>query len=208
MLVAIDKDTNNRIEAPSFTNGHQIRMQFPHLKCPFCESDVFPRDRQGFLLHFVHKTGCTTTLEHHPESIEHLKGKAYLAQRLSQELKQHGSIDVFLEYVIPEAGEHGRIADVAAVFPTGYVLVYECQLASITTDQLQKRTDDYASAGADVVWWFGKAANNYTNKEWSLANFGVYLELGFNFTTEFSEVSHTNDSELQCFGIHQTVGVD
>lgn len=120
---------------------------------------------------------CPTKLGHHPESPEHLRGKAHLAQLLKDALVGYSSAPVFLEYPLPEAGQHGRIADVAVVFPSGYVLVYECQLASISVEEISQRTTDYANAGVEVVWFLGGKASTPTIQDWCIDQFGVCYQL-------------------------------
>jgi Competence protein len=112
---------------------------------------------------------------YHPESLEHFAGKLALAEYLKAELSEQSDVEVIIEYPIPEAGEHGRIADVAAVFPSGWVLVYECQLAAITPELLEQRTKDYASVGADVLWFLGGKANSIPNITWCEEYFGNCL---------------------------------
>lgn len=150
-----------RVESLDFPSGHEIRLKYKpdDLTCPFCGGQVFPRDRQGFILHFVHRTDCTSSLGYHPESPEHLQGKMLLRNYLKHQLKRFSDVSVYLEYPIPNAGDHGRIADVAAVFPFGWILVYECQISPITHDEIKKRTEDYRNAGADVIWFLGDRAS-------------------------------------------------
>jgi len=62
-------------------------------------------------------------------------------------------------------------------FPTGWRVAHEVQLASITTEHLQERTNDYTLAGIDVVWWLGKSADTETNRAWCRCTFGYALSL-------------------------------
>jgi competence protein CoiA len=199
-LVAIHPATQTRIESLDFSSGLEIRSKYPvkELRCPFCDGEVYPRDRQGFVLHFAHnKGGCSTQLGHHPESREHLRGKAYLAQLLKLALSGYSSAPVFLEYPLPEAGQHGRIADVAAVFPSGYILAYECQLASISVEEIQQRTIDYANAGVDVVWWLGGRANTPIIRDWCIQEFGFCYQLHSLTETPFVTQENNLTRQLQ-----------
>lgn len=196
-LVAIHPPTQSRIESLDFSSGLDIRSKYPakELRCQFCGGEVYPRDRQEFVLHFAHKGGCSTKLGYHPESREHLQGKAYLAQLLKNSLSGYSSAPVFLEYPLPEAGQHGRIADVAVVFPSGYVLAYECQLANICVEEISQRTTDYAKAGAEVVWWIGGRANTPSIRDWCIQEFRVFYQL--HELTEIPFVTRENEFTRQ-----------
>lgn len=172
-LVALDESTGEKIISLDFESANEIRAKFKSLTCPFCKERLIPRGRLDYVLHFVHPKSCTSQMEHHPESPEHLFGKRKLYELLKKELQEYTDVHPTLEYPIPEAGERGRIADVAAVFPTGYVLVYECQLASISVAELAQRTEDYVNAGVDVVWFLGKNADTPTNRDWCIRELGV-----------------------------------
>jgi competence CoiA-like predicted nuclease len=171
---------NTRICTLDFKDAHEIRSKYSKgtLTCPFCKQLVHIRQREGYLTHFVHNSPCSTKLEHHPESIEHSLGKEVLSKHLKEQLKNY-EVDVQIEYPIPEAGANGRIADVAAIYKTGYVLIYECQLAAITTDKLEQRTTDYEREGCDVIWWFGKAADTEANHNWAKSRHSVSYKLLF-----------------------------
>lgn len=171
---------NNRICSLDFENAHEIRLKYNKgsLTCPFCQQIVHPRQRENYIVHFVHNSQCPTTLEHHPESIEHLLGKAALAKHLKKQVEKY-DVEVCLEYPIPEAGKNGRIADVAAIYKTGYVLIYECQLASITTEKLEQRTMDYEKEGCEVIWWLGKGADTEANHNWAKSRHSISYRLLF-----------------------------
>jgi hypothetical protein len=117
--------------------------------------------------HFAHRprTECDTRWAWHPESEEHLLGKTVIAQRVREEYADHEGMRV--EYEVPIA-EVWRIADVMAIFPNGWRIAHECQLASITVEDLQERTEDYLHAGVDVCWWLGKSAATGANREWCI----------------------------------------
>jgi competence CoiA-like predicted nuclease len=171
---------NIRICTLDFKDAHEIKSKYNKgsLTCPFCKQIVHPRAREGYVPHFVHNSVCPTKLEHHPESREHLLGKEALFKHLKEQVKNY-EVEVQIEYPLPEAGEHGRIADVAAIYKTGYVLIYECQLAAITTDKLEQRTIDYEREGCEVIWWFGKAADTEANRNWAKSRYSVSYQLLF-----------------------------
>jgi competence protein CoiA len=109
MLIAIHKQSGEKVKAAKYATGHTIRSQFPlgELICPFCEEVVFARERKGFVLHFVHRHPCTSTIDRHPESPEHEQGKFEIAKFLQQQIKDDPNkcAKVEVEYRLPECGE-------------------------------------------------------------------------------------------------------
>jgi competence CoiA-like predicted nuclease len=85
-------------------------------------------------------------------------------------------VPIHLEYHLPEVG---RIADVAQLFPNGWIVVHEIQLAGITTLSLTERTQDYMTAGCDVIWYLGNNADTPANREWAkrFQGFIAHVEL-------------------------------
>jgi competence CoiA-like predicted nuclease len=173
-LRALYLPTNTVISASDFSSSLEIRKTYPKeaIVCPFCKTQMTPIKRRNSILYFRHNQKCSSSMEYHPESYQHLLGKTILAKHLKNELAGVSDVEVIVEYPIPEAGENGRIADVAAIFPTGFIIVYECQLASITTEMLEKRTKDYEKAGVDVTWFLGEKAASQSNKDWCIEYFG------------------------------------
>ena len=188
--------SGNRVYSIDFDSAHEIRDTYKSgsLQCRFCDETVFPRQRGNSIVHFFHKRKCSTQLEHHPESIEHLMGKAALADHLGKQTRKYNT-QIVIEYPIPQVGEHGRIADVAALYPNGYVLIYECQLASITTNELERRTNDYEEAGFDIEWWFGKAADIQANNNWAMSKYSATQKLQFHQHSESFSLSSGDETE-------------
>ncbi|WP_338429801.1 competence protein CoiA [Synechococcus elongatus] len=156
--------------ATDFKSVPEIRQKFPKgtLFCPFCQTLMFPRKRRNTSLHFVHTHPCTTTMEYHPESPEHLQGKLEISkyfQSIYKEMINDKEAFIEIEHPIPEAGKNGRIADVAVIFSTGYRIIGECQLARIEAADIYQRTQDYYSVSADVLWFFGGAADTKENRQ-------------------------------------------
>lgn len=184
MLAAVDGQ-GERVRARAFKSAHEIRIKYGkgELRCPFCKEVVFARERPGFVLHFVHRSPCTSSVAHHPESPEHEQGKMELAKLLNQQIKDEvvGTAEIRVEYHLPNCGEHGRIADVALVYGNGNLLIAECQLSPITPDELEQRTRDYQSIGADVLWFLGKDADTEQNRTWVRSVFGAVGRLEFNY---------------------------
>jgi competence CoiA-like predicted nuclease len=187
MLVAIEKSSGNRVSSMEYKTGHSIRTKFSfgELICPFCEDVVFARERKGFVMHFVHRCPCTSTIDHHPESPEHEHGKWKLVEFLEQEIKDSPSKSTIqIEYPLPQCGSNGRIADVALVYDNGNLLICECQLSKITTDELERRTLDYQKIGADVLWFLGGEADTPNNRTWLRSMFGSVGRLNFIYENE------------------------
>jgi competence CoiA-like predicted nuclease len=186
MLVAIHKNSGDRVQASDYDTAHAIRSKFPlgELICPFCEQMVFVRDRPGFVLHFAHSHLCTSKIGYHPESEDHEQGKSELVKFLKQQIEGDSSqcARVEVEYSLVKCGEHGRVADVALVYDNGNLLICECQLAKITSNELEKRTLDYYSIGADVLWFLGKEADTPENRNWLRKMFGSVGRIDFTYT--------------------------
>ncbi|MEL7503702.1 MAG: competence protein CoiA family protein [Cyanobacteria bacterium J06554_6] len=188
MLTALNKDTNKKVVAARHKSAHELRKKYPlgSLVCPYCHEVLFPRAREGFILHFVHRSACTSSIGRHPESVEHEQGKFVLARYLEQQLKDdesnHAKIEV--EYPLTDCGENGRVADVALVYENGNLLICECQLARITPHELEQRTQDYLSVGADVLGFIGKDADTSENRTWLRSIFGSVGRIEFKYDSE------------------------
>jgi competence protein CoiA len=186
MLVAVQKNSKKRIKAAAYPTSHAIRAEFPlgDLICPFCDQTVFVRERKGFIRHFVHTVNCKSKIARHPESPEHEQGKYELAKFLSQQIKDDPNqcAKVEVEYRLEKCGEHGRVADVALIYDNGNLLICECQLSKITSNELQKRTLDYYAIGADVLWFLGNDADTPDNRSWLRSMFGSVGTINFVYT--------------------------
>lgn len=89
------------------------------------------------------------------ESWEHLEGKAFVASQLQSMLGPTATVE--FEHVVKLPDGRRRIADIAVIFPSGYTEVHEIQLSPISVEELNARTDDYASVGIPAQWWIGKS---------------------------------------------------
>lgn len=166
------------------------RVDITRLKCPkeelrageiACQSCEQPLIiKHGFIIraHFAHKAECDGPLKSHPESPEHIAGKELVADCVKREFAEYSTARVEFEWPLPEVA---RIADVAFLFPSGWIVAHEVQLASITPQELKERTEDYLRAGVDVVWWLGKSADTQANREWCLSYFGYCVQFDFQF---------------------------
>lgn len=105
-----------------------------------------------------------------------------------------------LEVYLPEmetGNAKWRIADVLFTFRGGWRVAHEAQLAAISTDDLDKRTEDYNSQGIDVFWWFGRdALKQKANLEWSMKKYGYVFEI---------EIGDANQP-LKTMVLHDAIG--
>jgi competence protein CoiA len=183
-FIATHKETGERVNILHYKNP---RSEFckGDLMCVYCGEDFYIRGSEfsNYRTHFVHssKEECDYLLNYHPESPEHLFFKEHLFNHLSIEFEEYTTCTMALEYRISVAGKHGRIADVAVLFPNGWIVCHEIQLAPISIEELNHRTEDYRDAGADVVWWFGGKADTQTNRSWAQENIGSAFSLDFEF---------------------------
>lgn len=181
-LVALDKNTQKRIDITRIENPRQ-ELKAEDIVCPLCEAPMVIVAGSIRIHHFRHKANCNSDYKSHPESYEHLRTKALVAQNVGKWFKEFTSAEPRLEVPIPEVK---RIADVMFIFPNGWRVACEVQLASITIDELQQRTDDYLRAGVDVFWFLGKNAASESNIRWATA------QQGFAIILQYSEQKHTS----------------
>jgi competence CoiA-like predicted nuclease len=106
--------------------------------------------------------------------MEHLLGKKALYYELNKQIQnsKNNKLKVEIEYPVREAGEHGRIADLMITYNEQPHIAIECQLANITVELLNKRTQDYEKQGIGVIWFIGKKADTYENRQFLHEHFG------------------------------------
>lgn len=175
MLTAKYIDTNEELDITIIDNPREV-VDKERLCCKFCNGRV--SIKQGLLRakHFFHINICTSDFERHPESPQHNLGKEIIANHIKINWEEYGSAVVKFEYIVPEIK---RIADIAMIFPSGWIVVHEIQLAPITNEQLENRTNDYRKLGIDTIWWLGKSADTKANQEWSIDRFGFSLSIDY-----------------------------
>lgn len=150
------------------------------LACPFCDEVLVPvreHQRAGAWVqaYLRHKTECSTTYAHHPESAEHHAAKKFILESIPG-IYNYPVVIADCEVRMPEIN---RIADVCFTLKSGERIVHEAQLAAIGVEDLEARTNDYQTLGYAVVWHFGKAANTETNKRWAFRRLGGCEEITF-----------------------------
>lgn len=172
-LVAINQDTGKRIDLTDYTVP-KIELQGNRFICPVCESRM--TIRHGFKVspHFAHLPSerCPYADYAAGETPEHKSGKVWLVNHLRSMFSGMYDTEITVEKYFREAG---RIADVAMIFPGGYVHAYEIQLAGISVDSLDNRTRTYLDAGIDITWFIGNKADTPTNREWITRHQGEAL---------------------------------
>lgn len=175
--------TGERVDITKLQNP-RADLKADDLVCQLCGSPMIIRQGMIKRHHFSHKAECTSDYKSHPESPEHLAGKKLIAEVINKSLSEYSLAKIEYEFPIVEAK---RIADVAAIFPNGWIVAHECQLASITVEELEKRTEDYLNAGVDIVWWLGKSANTKSNLAWCHSKFGFALILNYEELSSYAK---------------------
>lgn len=179
-FVALHGRTGQRID---ITRDDLSIINRDDIVCPFCEKPMIPR--AGGLTsrrrHFAHRFGeCGAEWldpEYRDESEAHKAGKLWIAKNYTLWISGQDMNQAAVEFeVIFETPISKRIADVCVTFPNGCCYALEMQLASITPEKLQERTDDYTRSGVDVIWFLGDHANTRPNRNWGAnADVSVYV---------------------------------
>ena len=177
-FVAKRRSTGERIDITKVSDPRR-ELDRKDLQCQFCEADMVLKAGQILRPHFAHKKKCNSEYRSHPESIDHLSAKAEIAYLLKH--KWGDEVDVEFEYALPE---RKRIADVMVIWKTGWMQAHEIQLAGISMQELEERTNDYRAEGIDVIWWLGKRAATEHNREWCRNSIGEYGSLEFHRNTK------------------------
>jgi competence CoiA-like predicted nuclease len=184
-FIAIDRDTGQRVDILKLKNP-RLEVKTGQCVCQLCGQPLIVRGGDFNRVHFAHQTECgDSEWQRHPETPEHQQGKRYVAETLPQQFPEYREavIEYEVKIVLPSSK---RIADVLATFPTGQKVAHEVQFASITTSELEARTNDYRSAGVDVVWWLGRSAANPVNLTWCDETFGFSLRFDVQVNKEAS----------------------
>ena len=176
-LIAKNSITGERLD---ITNSSSPREDWSHgaIVCPFCDSPMAIKAGKIIAPHFAHIKKCTSQYKSHPETPQHIQGKIFVADMVKKHAEEFGydNFKVAFEYQVTEVK---RIIDVAFLLPSGWAIAHEIQLAGVTTEELDERTNDYSSAGIDVVWWLGGRADTPANRDWCLDRFGQCYHISF-----------------------------
>jgi competence protein CoiA len=172
-FIAMLKATGERIDITAIENP-RAALTSGECLCQLCRHPMIVKAGLVRQHHFAHVGRCPSEYLSHPESPAHWEAKLYLATHLREWFKEYSDVHIAYEVPIPEVK---RIADILVNFPMGWRVAPRGQLASITTEHLQERINDYTLAGIDVVWWLGKSADTETNRAWCRDTFGFALSL-------------------------------
>lgn len=192
-FIAKIRTTGERLSVLDYER--MLDMSKDDIVCPFCDEPMYIRggDRTAYRRHFAHRIECGADWlpEEYAsglETIEHLAGKEWLKLNFRNLLSDEYIKGAVAEYEvivpIPAVGSYParkRVADVMVTFPDGRQIALECQLASITPEQLEERTHDYQRAGVDVRWVLGKTADRHQNRSWCEQHFGVSYSFDFTY---------------------------
>ena len=181
MFSAIDKETGQRFTLGDFS-ADLSPLEKHKLICPFRGTEVFPvisyLTEKGFAVR-SHFRSIACVLEVFPEDLIydneyfsrdnerfyysesslHREGKAFIADWATTNLNLSSEAKLIFEHKvkIPNQNKY-RIADVAAIFPDGKIVVLECQLSKLSLTEFQQRCYDYDSAKIDSLWFLGPSA--------------------------------------------------
>lgn len=180
-FVAINERTRERIDLTKYDEP-KIDLMHESFVCPVCNTKMYIR--HGFLRrpHFYHYTleDCIYARYSEGESPEHMAAKEWLLNFIQKKYPRFfPRAEVILEHHVHSAG---RIADVAILFPGGYIHAYEIQLANITIESLAQRTYSYLNAGCDITWIVGKNAYKPEIVKWLWQNQGEVPVIDFSET--------------------------
>jgi hypothetical protein len=194
-LTAINTRTGERICALDYKDVRtEIGSDALALQCPITGGPIIPvrpHTRKGSLVtghfrlrgefeppdnviidpeYFRVKEGGGVTAG---ESLDHQNGKVFIKENIHEidPACEPALCEFERRVYLPDRDKY-RIIDVSFELPCGIILAHEVQLASITPDQLEERTNDYWQCGIEVQWWFGKAAATHPNKDWHAEKIG------------------------------------
>ena len=182
-LVAIRQDTGERFDATVWDRDYLRHTRATKkFTCQLCGSEMILKPGNVVVPHFSHKAGeCTTEYNYHPQSAEHYTAKLFISDRLYEFYGKIEGVNIEKEVRLPEAM---RVADVMITFPTGEREAHEAQLARLSTDDLQTRSEAYLAAGIQVVWYFGERANTNENRIWCREHDLQFYEIEISQTSE------------------------
>lgn len=150
--------------------------------CPLCEQQMIVKAGLLVRAHFAHRAACSAAerWDVHPESEAHLSAKAFLRDWLHDIVRDYGAERVWIDLEVPIPmpwRPRGRVADVLVVFPCGWRVACEAQLAAITPQEIVERTEDYRMAGVDVFWYLGGRAASRRVRFWCARRMSVAFSL-------------------------------
>lgn len=179
-FIALQQSTGKRIDITTIEQPRAV-LQAADMVCPVCGHPMTIKAGMINRAHFAHKPGredCPYAMYAAGETQEHREAKQLIRDLLAEWFSEYGIARPELEVYVPEVMHaRNRIADVMFTFPSGWRVAHEAQLASITVEELQARSEDYESAGIDVFWWLGRDAGKPGPYEWSMNRYGFILKI-------------------------------
>ncbi len=132
------------------TDQNKTKIRDTSWFCRLCHQPVHPYMGEHQIWHFKHKPGsdCAWFAWSEPESFAHLSLKHSAASAM-QHIYKNAKVE--LEVILRDAK---RIADVLVTTTDNDLIAVECQLSSITQEELEMRTIAYERSGYDVIWVF------------------------------------------------------
>lgn len=176
-FIAIQKSTGRKIDISKIANPREV-LKSGDCICQLCEQPMMIKAGVIIRHHFAHMPDkeCQSMYKKgHPESPDHDFAKREVARVIEDDLSKRLT-GFTVDYEVP-IEEIKRQADVLVTFPMGWRIAHEVQLAKITIDELEERTNDYLRAGIDVFWWLGKSADTESNRTWCVKRFGFSFRI-------------------------------
>ncbi|NBD31972.1 MAG: hypothetical protein GVY17_03100 [Cyanobacteria bacterium] len=201
-LRALNKETGESVYSFLYQSKIDLLKTGKQFVCPASGIDCFPRQRGGYVLHFVRKDKPEQEKYlGHPETWQHLLGKQAVYEKIQPYLNNTG-FSIELEYAVDIDENHGRIADLMLLDPERNPLTaYEIQISPISTDELNQRTQDYDKLGIDCIWIFGgENQDNTAIKDWSYSYCGFFRIISFP-----SNKARFEKSDLDALGISPSI---
>jgi hypothetical protein len=174
-LLAKRRTTGASIDLTRIEDPRQV-LGTEEYVCPLCEQPLQVRGRSLADLYFAHVQPCTSHFLAHPETARHAQGKRLIRHWVQAGFGQYRQVEIAFEVPVLEVHQ---VVDVLVTFPSGWRVAHACQLAPITTRDLEERSEACLQAGIDTVWWLGDLARTRSAIRWCRASFGFAVTLDF-----------------------------
>ncbi|MGO3732213.1 MAG: competence protein CoiA [Vagococcus sp.] len=135
--------TGDIIDLSRLTKKEIALLRGDKWTCLCCGASIVVKNGPVMMSHFAHKQGSECTCFSENESVEHLKGKALIAETC----RKNGLL-YELEAYLPELKQRPDVL----IYPH---LAIEFQCSSLSIDRMVERTTSYQQAGYEVVWILG-----------------------------------------------------
>lgn len=146
-LIALSQGV--RINSLSLTDDQWIQLRTKagkeHLIMPGCGTPAIARASKLGFRHFSHKPGVDCTVDHKPESVQHLAMKATIAQLIDEADGWTATIEKY-------GPDNSWIADVLAEHVDGRRIAFEVQLSGQSALSYSYRSQRYFDDGVLPVW--------------------------------------------------------